>query len=429
MKFLNTNQFLAELASLDGPPPVIVFGADICGRLLVRHLTAKGTPPTCFVDNNANKCGSDLEGIPVRPAKDLTNFPLDSVFLVASTYIQDISSQLLDLGFFRIYPIAEILAELPPGEVDNLPVLEGQIHGRGNFERDFPRYAVSNLCTSQRRYVDQDLVFLRSVDLIITEKCSLRCKDCANLMQYYERPVDIPTDELVSDIEDLVGVVDEINEIRVIGGEPLMNRRFAEVIARLLPQSKINKVVVYTNGTILPTDDQLEVLRSEKVFFFITSYGSLSRKKEDLIAKLTEHGINYNAQDAYGWTECGSIGPRNRAPEENEAIFRNCCAKNFISMTNGALYRCPFSANVVRLEGMPAHLSATDGFSVRGLGKLSGADREQARADLKRFLYQKPSLNACDFCAGRTYGDKEIEPGIQTRRPLEYVRFTAPAGT
>lgn len=428
MRFLNTNQLLLEFESFDPRPPVVVFGADICGRLLVRHLRAQGVLPTCFIDNNSNKCDVELEGIPVRTATALTDLSLDTVFLVASTYIRDISSQLHALGFFRILPIAAILEELNLEDIDSLPVMEGQIHGRGNFERDFPRYAVSNLCTSQRKYVDQDLVFLRSVDLIITEKCSLRCKDCANLMQYYERPVDITTDELLSDVVDLVSVVDEINEIRVIGGEPLMNRQFAHVIARLLPLPQINKIVVYTNGTILPSDEQLQMLRSEKVFFFITSYGALSRRKDDLVARLIANGINYNAQDAYGWTECGSIGPRNRSDKENETIFRNCCAKNFISMTNGALYRCPFSANVVRLDGMPAHLSASDAFVFRGLGALSGSDRERARMELKRFLYDKPRLNACDFCAGRTYGDKEIEPGIQTRRPLEYARYSASAG-
>ena len=26
------------------------------------------------------------------------------------------------------------------------------------------------------------------MDVVITERCSLKCKDCANLMQYYEKP-------------------------------------------------------------------------------------------------------------------------------------------------------------------------------------------------------------------------------------------------
>ena len=29
-----------------------------------------------------------------------------------------------------------------------------------------------------------------SIDLMLTEKCSLKCKDCSNLMQFYAKPVD-----------------------------------------------------------------------------------------------------------------------------------------------------------------------------------------------------------------------------------------------
>ena len=66
---------------------------------------------------------------------------------------------------------------------------------------------------SQKKYLDPDLLFVRSVDLVLTEKCSLKRKDCANLMQYYENPVNIDKQELIEDLEDLMVVADEVNEI------------------------------------------------------------------------------------------------------------------------------------------------------------------------------------------------------------------------
>ena len=46
---------------------------------------------------------------------------------------------------------------------------------------------------------------------------------------------------------------------------------------------------------------------------------------------------------------------------------------------------------------------------------------------LRWFLRQKPVLAACDSCNGRTYGDPEITPGIQTKQPIEYLQFERPA--
>ena len=410
-------------------PPIVIFGADICGRLLARHLKLQNIHIACFVDNNLNKCIDDLEGLPVIHTGNLTSFPLESVFLVASTYIHDIFHQLLDLGFFRVLPTSKILQELPQEKLNELPAIQGGIHGRGNFKQDFVPYVVSNMITSQEKYLSDDLVFIRSIDLIITEKCSLKCKDCANLMQYYEKPVDISTNELIEDVKDIVSVVDEINEIRIIGGEPLVNRNFATIISQILPIKKINKVCVYTNGTVVPSDKQMELLKSSKIFFFITNYGILSRQKEKLLAQLKKYNINHNLQDAYGWTECGTIGQRHRNTKDNEYIFTNCCAKNFLSMTDGNLYRCPFSANIVRLNGMPDELSQSDGYNFRGLNNASHQEKIDARIKLKHFLYEKKTLNACDFCAGRTYGDKEIKPGIQTKKPLVYETYAPSLNT
>ena len=72
-------------------------------------------------------------------------------------------------------------------------------------------------------------------------------------MQYYENPVNIDKQELIEDLEDLMVVADEVNE-PIIGGEPMMNKDFHEVSLQAASYDKVNKVVIYTNGTICPPD-------------------------------------------------------------------------------------------------------------------------------------------------------------------------------
>ena len=123
-------------------------------------------------------------------------------------------------------------------EVDFRELINGDLqknHAGGEFTKDFIDFTIDNMINSQKKYLDENLLFIRSVDLVLTEKCSLKCKDCANLMQYYQNPVNIEKQELLDDLEDLMSVADEVNEIRIIGGEPLMNKDFHDISVRLHP--------------------------------------------------------------------------------------------------------------------------------------------------------------------------------------------------
>ena len=73
-----------------------------------------------------------------------------------------------------------------------------------------------------------------SIDLMLTEKCSLKCKDCSNLMQFYAKPVDEDFEIVIKSIDKFLNTVDYVREIRLLGGEPLMYKRVDEVVKYLL---------------------------------------------------------------------------------------------------------------------------------------------------------------------------------------------------
>lgn len=401
--------------------PVLIFGADIVGKMLAELLHRHRIRLDYFVDNNKNKCGVELCGVPVRHASELGAETRDAVVLIASTYIADLISQLEDLGFSNWLPIAEIIEE---NRHENLEAsLEGELrfnHAGGAFTRDFDGFVLENMINSQKKYLDPDRLYIRSVDLIVTERCSLKCRDCSNLMQFYERPVDIGLEDLYRELDDLCAVADEINEIRIIGGDPFMNKECHQVVKRAASYPNINKVVVYTNGVICPPEEKLLEMVNDKTFVFITTYGDLSKRAEQLSEMLRKVGIPFNIQEAYGWTNCGGIGPHDRSESEQEQIFKFCCAKNFTTMTAGKIYRCPFSANVDRLQAMPD--VPENHIDLRGAG-AGAVDIDRTRDALRRFLREIAYIPACDYCNGRTYGDPEIQPGIQTKKALPYVKY------
>ena len=52
--------------------------------------------------------------------------------------------------------------------------------------------------------------------MVISEKCSLKCKDCSNLMQYYLEPRNFSFDQVKNEFEELTKNIKHIFEIRLI---------------------------------------------------------------------------------------------------------------------------------------------------------------------------------------------------------------------
>ena len=77
---------------------------------------------------------------------------------------------------------------------------------------EFVEYTLKAAELCHKSFLKKDNKFLHSVDIVISEKCTLNCKDCANLMQYYEDAKNIDFEMVVRDFENLVSKIDHIFE-------------------------------------------------------------------------------------------------------------------------------------------------------------------------------------------------------------------------
>lgn len=400
---------------------VFIFGADIAGKVIKQIIEHEKINVSGFIDNNKNKTDVDLDGVFVYHALEFFEKKSKSaVIVIASTYISDIIRQLEDHGFYNWIPIVKFIE--PNNGIKYRNMLRGELrknHAGGEFSSDFDIFVLENMRNSQTKYLDEGLLFIRSIDIVITERCSLKCKDCSNLMHYYENPVNIEYGQVLREIDAVCELADEINELRIIGGDALMNKNFPQIVNHAASKVNVKKVVVYTNGTISPKAEKIaEIGNNDKVFVFITTYGSLSKNAEVLEGHLKAYGIQYNKQPAYGWTDCGRIVKHNRDEEQKSQIFQNCCAKHFTTLTDDKLFRCPFAANLFRLNA--AELPSSDFIDVSDLGGLSSPQLTERRSEVRAYLRELPYMEACNYCNGRTYGDPEIVPGVQIKAPLSY---------
>ena len=78
----------------------------------------------------------------------------------------------------------------------------------------------------------------------MTEKCTLKCVDCSNLMQYYQNYQNADDDVLKESIKQLFGGINYIKEVRLIGGEPLIYKNIDQIISLIQNYTNYDKIVI-----------------------------------------------------------------------------------------------------------------------------------------------------------------------------------------
>jgi organic radical activating enzyme len=372
---------------------IYIYGNGSAGRWLWDKLESLGISIEAFIDTDIKK---------IRE-----NFGFPTMSIADSEKV--ISSD--DLIIIGAVDIHEILIIKNQTALKNIPWMS-----LGKFVKDsldaqvlpqpteFEKYAVEVVMECHTRLLDPNDLFLRSVDIMITEKCSLKCQDCANLMQYYVKPQDGTLDGIISSVDWLSSVVDGVYEFRLIGGEPFMNKRIYEIIEQLLAFDIFNKLVIYTNGMIPLKDKYRDLLLDERVVFSVTDYGDLAKNTGKFVQQLQDWGCVHRVHPPEHWTDSGRIKKQNRTDIENQSLFDECCGKNLWTLSDQGFGRCPFAINA-------AHLGAV---SFEDNSVVSVSDK----AGLREYVLNGTFLPACDLCNGRSFSADEITPAVQTRIPL-----------
>ena len=379
---------------------IYIYGFGITGKWLSDNLRKKIKG---FIDTDEKKRGFHYNSIKVLSVDDAKNIVgSNDLIIVTIVDIQDII-YILEKKFSKTkwIPLGPYLKEVDFNGSTNRTV----------EDIDFIKYSAQAVEKCQNAYVNKDPLFLRSLDVVISEKCSLKCKDCSNLMQYYLKPRNFSFHQIKNEFEELTRNINHIFEIRLIGGEPFMNKEIYEIIDYFLDHGKITKLVIYTNGTIPLKKDRIEKYTDSKLVFTITDYGSLSKNTDKVYDLLKELRVTTRRHPPENWTDSAKIFDFNRDESEMKELFEVCCGKNLLTTMNGKLYRCPFAANAESLSAIPK--DKNNSVSI-------GASAEEILNYTRKIKY----IPACNYCNGRSFDMKEIEPAIQTSKPIDYKIFS-----
>lgn len=243
------------------------------------------------------------------------------------------------------------------------------------------------------------------IELVITTKCTLNCKACANLMCKYEKPYNVDLKTIKNSIDKLLECCDEIKTFRILGGEPFCNTNLKEILT-YLESSKIRNVVIVTNGTIIPRDKELiNILKNDKFSIKISDYDELSSKKDKLIDFCKKNNITCE----YGkiirmWHDYGEL--KKYKNDVKKQFFY--CNNNCKSILNGKIYYCPRQAHGIDL----GIINATEDEYIN----LLENSKEENKKILKKYLFRNEPISACNYCKYATTKSDIIPVAEQLKR-------------
>lgn len=392
------------LSYVDKGKKIIIFGAGIVGEVVEYSLRKSGIDVYCFCDNNTEKIGKKLHGIEIKALREVSEQKLDALFVVAVAIHREIEVQIRDYGFEYVTNSRELINDI---EIEK-------------YDFSVTHYQVKEYLESYMRHtvpykVDPEHLVIKNIGLIITERCSLRCKDCVNLMQYFKNPKHIDYDMNIKSMQCLLEKVESIERVSVVGGEPFVNVDMYRIVEWLCQQEKVKNITIFTNATVVPTEERVPFLQHEKVFVSISNYYQDRQKIQALEKCLSEHGINYNIVNERIWKDLGNLLCRNRDEKANNKLFYKCIFDGCFQLMNGQLHYCARSACGLALGAFPE--KEGDYFNVL---REDLSEEEYMREFLQFISNDKIAPTACDYCSGKGWEAEIIPVGIQSDKVLDF---------
>ncbi len=372
---------------------IVIYGATVGAKVIFYALKNLNIQPSFFVDKNP-KLFSQIDNVPVC---DISCISRNDIVINALT--RSFSSACDSLYKLDLESVYECVSIIEAFDLRMCHLSPDEVEIAKDFKNKYPIYA-----TKQKN----DTVVLPSLELFITQRCTLKCRDCSHLIPLYEKPKDIDVEEIIRDMEQIFSAVERIEDLIILGGEPFLYKDLRILLDYLYQKNQIGIITFITNGTIIPNDEVLEAIMRVHARVRISNYGIYARNKDKLIDKCREFSISCYVNDE-DWLDMGTIVKHNYSIDYMQDMFKNCPFVYALLLYNGELFRC---AHI-------AHLNKLGFINTRDYDAVNIRDKENDLRDAIINLMNISYLEGCRYCNGIGDGTHFIKPAIQGIKKVE----------
>ena len=264
--------------------------------------------------------------------------------------------------------------------------------------------------------------------LVVGFACNLNCKGCSEYNEYHKSKEMLDFETVKRTIDNYFLTVDYVIQIDILGGETFINRDIGK-ICRYIDETyseRFHKMVIHTNGIIVPREDVLEDLQKcKKLHIWISDYSKQTnqRQKENIDVfqrKLKMYQIKHNDYATFNQTETVEqwfdLGNPLIKKNEEPAILRerfSKCSGICFSLYKDKYYYCLMELSAVE-TGLYNDMKSQDHINMPELQKLPKEEKAEKFMRFQLGFLEDGFISFCDNCNGLGVGvnNQYIEAGV-----------------
>jgi ABC-2 type transport system ATP-binding protein len=243
-------------------------------------------------------------------------------------------------------------------------------------------------------------VHLKALEFYLIDTCNIRCSNCSASSPFMTE-ANLPNlENFVASLSFLARVV-QCDELRFVGGEPLLNKDLCNFIRAARHSGMFRRIRVITNGLLLSNVDEefWRLADIVRISIYPSTAASFPEEKlECFRAAATKHKVQFEVirdthfMQAITDERIEDLGAVQR-------IFSTCGEAHDWSchlLYRNRLYRC---SRVHTLDRYLSKIGAEHEDFTREDGIIIDG-RPSLRFDLQQYLKSEQPLKACSFCLG-----------------------------
>ena len=236
----------------------------------------------------------------------------------------------------------------------------------------------------------------------IVDHCNLRCRGCDHFAAIAKRRF-VSLDDITRDLGRMSELFrDDVEEMRVLGGEPLLHSQVEEILTearKFFPKTKID---LTTNGILLPRQDERfwTVCRENRICIMNTKYPiDLDHEAIEELARTHEVHFEYYADSGVATKTSFKVPLDLSGAQDPRDSFMHCHhANHAVMVMEGKIFTCTVAPNAHIFNerfGTDLALTESDYLDIHEAG---------GRQEILGFLATpKPFCRFCNVSA-RSYG-------------------------
>lgn len=372
---------------------IILYGAGVNGTVALKKLQDAGVEVICFCDSDEKKWGTQYLGLDIISPEEMKEKYPDAVIIVTPYMFRGVYKKLKKLGYDKVYDCTSLVLEFDTeGIVELLPEY---------MNDEVLMQAIDDYIKKLAELHGKGQGSLKTMCIVVTEKCTLRCKECMSFIPYYKNPKHCDWEEMERALDLLLEITD-FEYVTIEGGETFLYPHMDKLINKLKNHPNCRCIYPITTATIIPDEKTLEALSDPKVNVWMSNYGSVSRRFDELCKVFDDHNVKHVTK-LQPWKKIADIKYHERTEDENQDIYDNCCKSDGNPfLLHGKLYKCQFEANIDNLGLVPE-------MKRECVNLLDSSKSKQELLDeIIEFYTRENYIDACRFCNGRGYTSEDV---------------------